>query len=284
MTNLRKGLMYVLTFVAATVVMSSCQDDAVENQVDESLVTEEVIEKLKDLGFDPSDVYRQAFSNPLTGDNGFNYVVEGDILIDENQLDEMSKSDVFHTGKYAEQYRTSNLVSQNRSIYVMGYTGNNSNGLDSKMKTALTRAINNYNSLNIGLTFYLTFGTNYGPYDMVVYSVNGSGGGQAGFPSGGAPYKFVQIQSGTSNYSTNVVQHVITHEIGHSVGLRHTDWYNRAYSCGSGGSEGTAGVGAIHIPGTPSNIDSNSIMLACFSANENGQFGYYDKVALEYLY
>lgn len=275
----------MFTFVAATVIMTSCQEkDEMVSHVDNSKVSDEIKEQLKELGFDPSDVYREQFNNPLTGDQGFNLVVEGDILINEDQLQEMAESELFHTGKFAEQYRTTNLVSQNSTINVIGYTGNNSNGLDSKMRTALQWAVDNYNALNTGLTFTLTYGTNYSSYDMVVYRVSGSGGGSAGFPSGGDPNKFIQIQSGTSNYDTNVVEHVIGHEMGHSVGLRHTDWFNRAYSCGSGGSEGTAGVGAIPIPGTPEDIDPNSLMLACFSANEDGEFGYYDRVALEYLY
>ncbi len=284
MTNLRKGVMYVITFMAATVLMSSCQDEEMANEIDNSIVSEEVKDQLKNLGFDPSDAYREQFSNPLTGERGYNYVVEGESLISDKQLEEMSNSELFHTGTFSEQYRTTNLVSQNRTINVIGYTGNNSNGLDSKMRTALQWAVDNYNALNTGLTFTLTYGTNYSPYDMVVYRVSGSGGGSAGFPSGGDPYKFIQIQSGTSNYDTNVVEHVIGHEMGHSVGLRHTDWFNRSYSCGSGGSEGTAGVGAVHIPGTPTNVDPNSLMLACFSANEDGEFGNYDRIALEYLY
>ncbi|WMN06781.1 M57 family metalloprotease [Marivirga arenosa] len=284
MTNLRKGITLAIAFVMTALLMTSCQEDEMANQVDNTVVSDQVIKQLTQLGFDPSDVYKEKFNNPLTGDQGFNYVVEGDILISKEQLDEMSNSEIFHTGKFAEQYRTSNLVSQNRTINVIGYTANNANGLDSKMRTALSWAIDNYNALNTGLTFTLTFGSNFSPFDMVVYRVNGSGGGSAGFPSGGNPNKFIQIQSGTSNFDTNVVEHVIGHEIGHSVGLRHTDWFNRSFSCGTGGSEGTAGVGAIHIPGTPTDIDPNSLMLACFSANEDGEFGQFDRVALEFLY
>ena len=75
----------------------------------------------------------------------------------------------------------------------------------------------------------------------------------------------------------------MTHEIGHCLGLRHTDYFSRA-SCGQNTNEGSAGVGAIHIPGTPTGIDWNSVMLACFSSNEDGEFGFYDEVALEFLY
>ena len=78
-------------------------------------------------------------------------------------------------------------------------------------------------------------------------------GGSAGFPSGGKPYGTINIGTGLQSYSVDVNEHVITHELGHAIGFRHSDYYNRSISCGGGGhNEGTAGVGAILIPGTPS--------------------------------
>jgi hypothetical protein len=60
---------------------------------------------------------------------------------------------------------------------------------------------------------------------------------------------------------------------------------NRAYSCGGTPvNEGDGGVGAILIPGTPSNPDPNSWMLACISNLQNRPFNANDKVALNYLY
>jgi hypothetical protein len=60
---------------------------------------------------------------------------------------------------------------------------------------------------------------------------------------------------------------------------------DRSYSCGgSGGNEGSGSVGAIHIPGTPTNPDAKSWMLACLSATTDRPFNANDKTALGYLY
>lgn len=54
----------------------------------------------------------------------------------------------------------------------------------------------------------------------------------------------------------------MAHEIGHCIGFRHTDYQTRQ-SCGQNVNEGSAGVGAIHIAGTPTGSDSSSIMQSC---------------------
>jgi len=267
----------------SVVFLNSCQKDQDLTAADQPVITDDIKANFEDLGFDVSDIEVVTDNNPLTGESETKYLLEQDIMISEQQMKDMLVSEIFHEGVVGEQYRTFNLVSSPQTINVIGYTGG-SNALTSKMRTALQWAVANYNRLNIGLNFTLTFGTNYQPYDIVVYRTSGGAGGSAGFPSGGAPNKFVQIFSGTNSYDTNVIEHVITHEIGHSVGLRHTDYFNRSLSCGSGGNEGSGGVGAVHIPGTPTGFDPNSIMLSCFSANEDGEFGFYDEVALEYLY
>ena len=182
----------------------------------------------------------------------------------------------------SRQYRTTNLVNP-QTITVVGWNSG-TYGLTNKMKTALSWAINNYNALSLNLNFTLSY-ANSTSADIVVYRnpYNSGAGAVAGFPSGGQPYKWVQIYNGMESYNTNVNEHVMTHEIGHCLGLRHTDYFSRA-SCGQNTNEGSAGVGAIHIPGTPTGIDWNSVMLACFSSSEDGEFGFYDRVALEYIY
>ncbi len=205
------------------------------------------------------------------------YIVGGDIELTKDELITFQSFDA----EMEKQYRTNNLVSDN-NISVIGYTGG-SNALTSKMRTALQWAVNNYNALNTNKTFTLSFraATNA---DIVVFRDpnNQGAGGVAGFPSGGRPYKWVRIYNGMQNYNTNTNEHVITHEIGHCMGLRHTDWFSRQ-SCGQSG-ESAGSTGAIRIPGTPSGFDANSVMLACFGSNEDGEFGFYDRVALERIY
>ncbi|WP_299249453.1 M57 family metalloprotease [uncultured Aquimarina sp.] len=211
-------------------------------------------------------------------------IKSGDILLNPN-LEDLAKQALSidsETGN--KQFRTNNLVTGvNRTVDILGFTGAG-NALTSKMQTALQWAVNNYNSLGNSLIFRLTFGTNFEAADMVVFNNNqGGGGGSAGFPSGGRPNKFIQINAGTDSFSTNVVEHVITHEIGHSVGFRHQDWTSRQ-SCGQNSNEGTAGVGAIQIGSTPTSDTADSIMLACFGPNEDGEFTSTDIQALNILY
>ena len=266
--------------ILATILLTACNEeiDSVDVDSQAALEAQEIIDNLIIADYPESEIELRDDNTVLVGGDTVVTLEASREIAGVRQLESMLEDEAAEDFRH---YRTNNLVNP-RTFTVVGYTGG-SNALDATMKSALQMAVANYNALNLDVKFTLSFATSTSA-DIVVYKVSGAGGGSAGFPSGGNPYKWVQIHDGTSAYGVDVVEHVMTHEIGHTLGFRHTDYFNRSLSCGSGGNEGDGGVGANHIPGTPTGFDANSIMLSCFSAGEDGEFGANDITALNALY
>jgi Dual-action HEIGH metallo-peptidase len=220
------------------------------------------------------------------------YLIEGDILLSTAQLKELVGVNPHElVVANEEHFRTTNVVSVpssgQRTITVrLG------SGFPSYFSTGLDQALARYNNLNLRIRFQrVTTGGN-----IVISGANlgttSTGGcilGQAsGFPtSSGNPSSGFTLS--TSSCATtylntaNKADEVMAHEIGHCIGFRHTDYMNRS-SCGQNANEGTAGIGAIQIPGTPGTVTGtyNSWMMAC--TNSNPAFSSSDGVALNYVY
>ena len=239
-----------------------CADQG--NVADEN---QEIIENLQQAGFPADDIM----------------VVDGvvytgrDAAVSLEASREMLQTD----GSSEEQYRTTNLVGTsitNICINGAAFTGNFSTGLNN--------AIANYNALGLRWRMTRTSSSSGSGCSVTITARLSSGtGGSAGFPSGGRPYGTINIGTGLNSYSVDVNEHVITHELGHTIGFRHSDYYNRAISCGSGGNEGASTVGAILIPGTPSTATvGGSVMNSCFRSTETGEWTSSDRTALNYLY
>ncbi len=223
------------------------------------------------------------------------FLIEGDILLTEAQLREMGGVAPSHelvVGN-AEHYRTTNLVNTNGGVRTLDITlGSN---FPSYYSTALTNVINKYNALNLNIRFRRVSAVTATSLDIVGRDLGGPNaqgsivlGQSLGFPSGGEPaYGFTITTNPNASFAfttVSKVEVVMQHELGHNIGFRHTDYINRA-SCGGGGGEGSAGIGAIQIPGTPGTVAGSylSWMMACNGSNPLA-FTATDKVALNYVY
>ncbi len=255
-----------LTICIAAMAFTACTKE-VKDTVSEDEISQEVVAKIKAQGFGTSDLQKT--------DGG--YLVEGDIFISNERLNETPTSTKLRIAE-VEQYRTFNLVSGTRTITV-SVTGTVSTAFSNAVNAAIAR----YNAQNLRLTFSrVASGGN-----INIRLVNtGQYIASAGFPSGGNPYPEIKYANRYTSYSSGFMTTVLAHEMGHCIGFRHTDYMNRAYSCGSGGNEGqeTTGVGAVLIPGTPSGPDAASWMLACLSSSTDRPFNANDRTALNYIY
>jgi len=224
-----------------------CGTDQPGDSADEQ---QEIIDNLVQAGFPANDI-RVVDGTVYVGNDG---------AVNLQASREMVQPDPSSDGK--EQFRTTNLVA--------------SNG-----------AIANYNALGLSFHMTRTTGSTTGCSATITARLSSGTGGSSGFPSGGRPFNAINIGTGLqTGFAVSTITHVMTHELGHTIGFRHSDFFNRAISCGGAASnEGTAGVGAILVPGTPSTaVVGGSIMNSCFRTTETGRFTSSDITALNALY
>lgn len=258
--------------------ISSCKKNNTSEQTDgKEEISASTLQQIKNQGFSIDDVRKV--------DNG--YLVEGDILLTDANLTEKSLSPNLNIAE-TEQYRTTNLVKALPRVITISVTN-----LPQVYSDAVDLMISRYNSLGLRITFQRASTGTTGNIDVFGFNEGPSGGyitlGSAGFPtSTGQPFNQIKMNTNVNAYGTNpnllYVASVLQHEVGHCIGFRHTDYMNRAYSCGGRrDNEGSAGIGAIQIPGTPSKADAESFMLAC-SNGGNRTFNANDVIAMNYLY
>jgi hypothetical protein len=268
---MKKIAIYCFSILAAGVFLISCtKQDKAEPQ-DNSM--EEIKQMAYDAGFHTDNI--------VPHEDG--YLVEGDIFMTKADLSAManpSYSNNMIVGN-TEHYRTNNLVSGTRTITVSLNTS------QSNFISATDEAIRRYNALPLRLKFQRVSGTSANINIVTYYQVSNTLG-SAGFPSGGNPYNQIRMNTYwyTPGIAVNALATTIAHEMGHCIGFRHTDYMNRAYSCGTGGNEGASTVGAVYIPGTPTGPSAGSWMLACGSTSSsfNRPFTSADQTALNYVY
>ena len=262
----------LFALLGGALAISSCSKKEEAAAVAPVSASADAMAQIKALGFDAQDAKKV--------DGG--YVVEGDMLLTNELLASAPGYATLRVGQ-DEQYRTTNLVgSLPRTLTVSLSTQ-----FPAAYGPAIDEAIRRYNAANLQLNFVRTTS---GTADLPVkYSADlGPGvlGQSGGFPSGGNPAPgFTLVPSVINSSNINYIATIMAHEMGHCIGMRHTDYYNRAYSCGgSASNEGASTVGAILIPGTPSSAEPSSWMLACVGNGVNRPFTANDRTALNYIY
>jgi hypothetical protein len=265
---MKKTISSLFFVAAAAFLFTACQKD-VKDVVQEE-ISPETLNQIAKLGFSKQNVQKV--------EEG--YLVEGDIILTPDRLNMRSTSPNLRIAG-EEQYHTFNLVSVSGSRNI---TVSVSGSVSAAFSVAIDSAIRRYNQEGLDVTF--TRVSSGGNINIRIVNT-GQYIASAGFPDDqGNPYPEIKYAKKYTSYSNGFMTTVLAHEIGHCIGFRHTDYMNRSYSCGSGGNEGqeTTGVGAVHIPGTPTGPDAASWMLACLSSSTNRPFNSNDRIALDYLY
>ncbi|RBL91982.1 M57 family metalloprotease [Chitinophaga flava] len=262
-----QNLLQVALCTISMLVAVSCKKESNEPPVTPNT---DYLSVIKQMGFNTNGVIR-------TKDG---YIVEGDIFIADSLLSG-NGSPVLPGKPKTEQYRTTSVLSINgtRTVTI------SVSGLSYFYVAGVDEAISRYNALGLKLNFQrISSGgeivVSGGTLPANVYARTPF------FPSAaGDPGNSIIVDE--ANFITNgvgptqeAITSIIAHEIGHAIGFRHTDYYDRNYSCGYSTYE----PGADNIPGTPTYATADSWMLACIGNQTNRPFTPTDKAALNSLY
>ncbi|QSQ17888.1 M57 family metalloprotease [Myxococcus landrumensis] len=238
--------------------------------MDPQMENEEIISNLIEAGYPANDI--RVIDEAV--------FVSGDTLVTLQASREMLQT----PAGSAEHYRSNNLVGpQVTKICIIPSSAFNSSPM---LSQGLNLAIENYNQL--GLRF--SFARDWTPDCSATIEANISTAkpdNWAGFPEGGLPFGSINMVPAMNDQTLDINEHIITHELGHTIGLRHTDYFDRSISCVPPytGVEGPETVGVNHIEGTPTGaVWDGSVMNACPHAGNTGEFTGEDINALDLLY
>ena len=235
--------------------------------------TQEIIDNLQLAGYPETEI--EVIEDEV--------IVGGDAVVNLEASREMASEFADEHDEHFRQYSTNNEVSASVETICVNLTDLMASPI---LHIGAFQALGAYNNLNLSFSMVAVVdGQSTDHCDAVIDTrIKAGTSAKAGFPSDGMPYDDIQMGTGIAAYGVDVSRHVFMHELGHCVGLRHSDYFNRSLSCGKGGNEGGAGVGANLIPGTTPGFDPQSVMNSCYSTNSTGTWSIFDHIALLMLY
>ena len=225
-------------------------------------VADPLLEKLAAAGFD------------ITGarDLGDRFRVEGDIEIAKSTI--ASWRGAQRPGDPRFQWSTTSLVGQNKIYGIKVDVSGLASVTD--WQTAARSALTQWNGMG-GSAVYLVEGSPAAITVTTGYDADCGVAAWASWPDGVNPGTTIHVNTnycGSPNNSSTKLRNIV-HELGHTIGFRHTNWQARG--------EGTAGIGAVQVPGTPA-TDGSSVMNGGTATTSWAGFSTNDITATRTLY
>ncbi|MHA7058536.1 M57 family metalloprotease [Aquimarina sp. M1] len=141
-----KRMRFIALCAIAAGLVTSCQKEDISSEIDQNnkQLSKEVKLRLEAIGVNPNGAKFQ--TRTLLDGSEVTGVRSGDYF---STIENLMNTPALGIGEAnTKEYRTNNLVTgSNRTVDIIGYTGNNSNGLNSKEQTGLQWAVNNYNRI-----------------------------------------------------------------------------------------------------------------------------------------
>lgn len=259
------GYLSILSIV--TILLFSCKKSVNSSPEPDSNVDNAVYEYIKKLGFKDSEIK----------DIGDEYLVDGDMLFNKNSNPDFS---IFN-GPKTEQYGTANYIGYNDQPNIGIYIESGATTYVNEILDAIA-LWNNVPNCRINLTRVTIQTVAKIRIRMEVLGSNTCGQGYT--PMNGLPGSLVKLNPNWVPFlSYDQRVSLIAHELGHTIGFVHTNWMNIGNPQG-GIDENGAYVNAMHILGTPTGDDVNSIMNGNSCGAAPTTLSAFDILAVQFLY